>query len=315
MIMADMRRVFISLVVVIFCTLSVLRSQAADTVLARVNGEPIYASQVMANMPHDQFEANIVFLKNSKINRLIRAAIIRQFLRSQHISVSEQVVNADIADLRINPPLALCRCCRYQSLQQFLDLKAYTLEELRAELRNTEGLDRYLRGQWLAAYPTRAARLALLRQQRARICQSYVKLWHIFFNTFQQPGYDSDPERVEKEKLAQANAAWQRLQAGESFTAVAAAVSDDMVTRHNGGALGCLLRDTYGDAVKSQLLHLPPATCSHPVQSIWGYHLIKWMPMTDDNILTVCRKEYMDTHREATISALTQQAVVVRAND
>ena len=287
----------------------------ADAVLARVNGEAIYASQVMANMPRDQFAANIVFLKNSKLNRLIRAAMLRQFLRRRHIAVPEIAVAARLAELQRNPPLTVCRCCRYQSLQQFLDLKAYTLEELRAELRNTERLDRYLRARWQAAYPTRAARLALLRRERARICRCYVKLWHIFFNTFQQPGYGSDPDRVEKEKLAQANAAWQRLQAGASFAAVAAAVSDDMVTRHTGGALGCLTRDTYGNAVQSLLLQLKPDCYSRPVQSVWGYHLIKWAPMSDDDILSVCRQEYMDSQREATLRALTQQTVVVRAKE
>ncbi len=310
-----MKRVSCWLAMLICCALSAQRLTAADAVLARVNGEAIYARQMMANMPHDQFAANMVYLKNSKLNRLIRAATIRQFLARRHISVPEQAVAARLAELQKNPPLTVCRCCRYQSLQQFLDLKAYTLAELRAELRNTEGLDRYLRAQWLLAYPTRAARLALLRQERARICRSYVKLWHIFFNTFQQPGYGSDPDRIEKEKLAQANAAWQRLQAGESFTAVAVAVSDDMVTRGTGGALGCLARDTYGNAVQSLLLQLKPGRYSRPVQSIWGYHLIKWAPMTDDDILSVCRQEYMDAQRQTTLRTLTQQAVIVRAKE
>lgn len=288
---------------------------AADAVLARVNGEAITACQVMAHLPHDQFAANIDFLKNSKLNRLIRAATLRQFLARRHLVVPDTVVDAKLAELQKNPPLTVCRCCRYQSLQQFLDLKAYTLEELRAELRNTAGLDRYLLAQWQAAYPTRAARQALLRRERARILQSYVKLWHIFFNTFQQPGYGSDPDRIERNKLAQANVAWQRLHAGESFAAVAAAVSDDMVTRHQGGALGCLPRDTYGNTVQTQLQHLHPDCYSRPLQSIWGYHLIKWAPMSDNDILSVCRQEYMDAQRQTTLREIMKQAVIVRTQE
>ncbi len=117
-----------------------------------------------------------------------------------------------------------------------MDVNAYTLEELRADIRNNEGIDQYLRQQWEKKYPTREARLAYARRERAQITKTYVKLWHIFFNTFQQAGYSDDPEKVGQEKKAQAQAAWRRLQPGESFAAVAQSRlrrSDD--ARQRGG--------------------------------------------------------------------------------
>lgn len=287
-------------------------SAAKDRVLARVNGEAIHERDLLANMPTDSFNASIDDLKVTKLERLIQEAVLRQFLRTAHVTVPDKTIETDIADLQKNPPSAGCMCCRYKSLQDFMNVNAYTLDELRADIRNNEGVDQYLRRQWEQKYPTREARLAYARHERGRITKSHVKLWHIFFNTFQQAGYSSDPERVAKEKRTKAQAAWQRLQHGDAFAAVAGAVSDDQMTRAKGGALGCLARDTFGDDVKTELTKLKPGAYSKPIESIWGYHIMKWAPMSDQDIVGVLKEEFMDARREAITGDITKKAHIVR---
>ena len=115
-------------------------------------------------MPKDQFETTEEDLKEQKMDRLIDEVVLRHFLRKEHILIPDKTIDADIAELKKNPPSAGCMCCRYKSLQQYMDMNAYTMDELRAEIRNNEGFNQYLRLQWEKAYPTQAARLAYARQ-------------------------------------------------------------------------------------------------------------------------------------------------------
>ena len=293
------------------CALTSLPARAAGgKVVARVNGEAIYEHELVANIAKDSFDSNVEDLKVTKLYRLIDAVVLRQFLQREHLTVDEKVIDQDVAELQKNPPSAGCMCCRYKSLQQFLDLNAYTMSEFRAKLRSNEGMNVYLRQLWLKSYPTRQARLAYVAKERARVTKGYVKLWQIFFNTFQQAANSPDPEQVGKEKKAQANKAWQRLQHGESFAAIAKAVSDDMMTREKGGALGCIVRDTFGDEVKETLAHLKPGAYSAPVQSVWGYHLIKWLPMSDADILGVLKQEFMDNRWDTEFEKIKKHAKI-----
>ena len=290
-----------------------LPAQAApDKVLARVNGEPIYESEVLANMPKDQLASTLDDLKAAKLDRLIDYHIFRRFLREQQVTVSAQTVDADIAALKKFPPSAGCMCCRYASLQQFLDVNAYTLDELRTEVYNNEGVDQYLRALWEKKYPTRSARLAYAKQERARLTQAYIKLWQIFFNTFQTIGYTGNPAQMGKVKKDRANAAWQRLRKGESFAAVAKAVSEDQMSRAKGGLLGCVNSTVFGDQVKAVLMHQQPGTYSAPVESIWGYHILKWAPMTDEDIVAALKQEFMDAQRELLYDKVKNKARVER---
>ena len=285
---------------------------AGGKVVARVNGETIAAADLLANLPTDQFATSQADLKTTKLNRLIDAAVLRQFLRKEKVHVDEHLIDKDIADLKRNPPSAGCMCCRYVNLDQYLKVNAYAMSEFRAEIRNNEGMDQYLNQQWAAKHPTRPARLALAAHERARVTASYVKCWQIFFNTFQQAAISSDPERVGQEKKALAEQAWQRLKKGETFGAVAKAMSEDQMTRANGGSLGCQRRDALGEEVKDTFAHLPAGAYSKPVQSVWGYHIIKWAPMTDADILSVLKQEFKEKQWDLEFAQVKKHAKIIR---
>lgn len=287
-------------------------AQAAAKVVARVNGEAITEAQLQANMPADQFAVTELDLRSAKLERLISAALVRQFLTKHHVTVPERTVDAVVAELTRYPPSSGCSCCRYASLAQFMEINAYSMDELRAEIRNDEGLTQYLRAQWQRRYPTRAARLALINAERAGITKSHVYFSQIFFNTFQLAEMAMDPERVEQEQHAKAQAAWQRLRRGEAFAAVARAVSEDMMSREAGGKVGLIRRDTFGDEVKDAIAQLKPGHYSQPIPSLWGYHIIQWRPVTDAEVLQVHRQSYMDAQRETMLALLRKAATIER---
>ena len=281
-------------------------------VVAIVNGEPIHERDLMQGMPKDSFSANLTGMKIIKLDRLIGTMLTRQFLRKNRVSVDEKDVTADLEDLKINPPSAGCMCCRYKSLQQYMEVNAYTMKEMRAEISNNLGLDAFVNKEWEQKYPTPESRSSLIRSERDRVLKSYVRLWHVFFNTFQNTN-GSGNIMVEKQKEAQA--AWARLNNGEGFETVARLVSNDAISRPKGGLLGCISRDTFGDVIKENVRRLKPGGYSGPLESIWGYHIIRWTPMTDTDILEVLKKEYMDVRRQQLYDQIFDKAAVKRMDE
>ncbi|MGQ0801763.1 MAG: peptidylprolyl isomerase [Pseudomarimonas sp.] len=78
-----------------------------------------------------------------------------------------------------------------------------------------------------------------------------------------------------EQALAKANQIHQRLMAGEDFAAVAKEVSDDTMTRNQGGDMGWFPPMAWGTAVGNQLLALKDGETSKPFSSEAGYHILQ----------------------------------------
>ena len=74
---------------------------------------------------------------------------------------------------------------------------------------------------------------------------------------------------------AQADAALQRIQKGETFAAVAQAVSIDTGSKEQGGELGCLKAGTYVPEFFKAATAAVAGTPTAPVKSEFGFHVIK----------------------------------------
>ncbi|MFP4079539.1 MAG: SurA N-terminal domain-containing protein, partial [Ectothiorhodospira sp.] len=73
----------------------------------------------------------------------------------------------------------------------------------------------------------------------------------------------------------EAEEARQRILSGESFTEVAASVSDDRLTADEGGDLGWLQQGDLGSSLDGVLFTMEPDEVSHPVRTGEGFHLLK----------------------------------------
>jgi hypothetical protein len=283
-----------------------------DTVVARVNGKPIYAKELEANLPPDAFAVTQDDIRTAKLAWLIENEATRQFLQSKKIVIADKTVDDAIAEYRKIPPPASCSCCRYGSLQEFLDVNGYTLMEFRENVRNTKGMDVYLEQQWKKKYPTKTSRDELVNRHRDHVMKYFARMHHIFFNVFQQmkfKGYPSDVEEKEKQK---AIAAWNRLEHGESFEAVAKAVSEDVQSRSAGGALGCIDTRSYGDEVRAAILQTKAGTYTKPIASPFGFHILKWEKMSETDIANVVKQQLIEQARQDTSNDIMDKAKIDR---
>ena len=76
-----------------------------------------------------------------------------------------------------------------------------------------------------------------------------------------------------EESTAKAQAALERLQAGEDFAALAAELSDDGGTKNRGGDLGWVIRGQMVGPFENALFDMEEGAIEGPVQdAVWGTH-------------------------------------------
>lgn len=266
---------------------------AATVVVVRVNGEPIYEGDLERGLSSDSFNSTMEDMKQNKLNRLISQVAIRQFLSEHGVKTSKEPVDKEILRLEDNPPSMGCPCCTYPDLSAYLATIGYTRDNLRADISNDIGITEYAKRSWEKSHPSQKDVLKEIGGESKFIRARYVNAWQIFFNTFQQSGYGSDPDEINRTASLRANKAWDRLQKGESFAAVAKSASEDMTSKQNGGALGFVDRSSYGEEFGAMVYQLKPGQVSKPFQSSWGYHIIKWSPMTDEDVVAFCESYFV----------------------
>lgn len=74
---------------------------------------------------------------------------------------------------------------------------------------------------------------------------------------------------------ASAKQAAKRISAGESFASVAKELSQDFLSKNNGGALGLLEKSDMIDGIANDTFSLELNTLSAPIQSDLGYHIVE----------------------------------------
>lgn len=284
-------------------------AKSNDVVIAKVDGTPIYQSELNSGLPMDWFGGSNNDLKSNKFERLISETIIARFLARTSVKVESAEIDAEVENLRKNPPPAGCMCCRYASLEQFMRANGYDMADLRRELANDIGMNRHVVAEW---EKTSAGVNKASDQVAARVREEYMKVSHIFFNTFQKPDFQANPERVRNLALSMAKDAMQRLARAETFEHVAAAMSEDAMSDKQGGLLGCIPRDALGDKFSAAVDNLKPGEHSAPVETLWGVHIVRRETMTDADILNILRDEYVNDKMKTVRNDLLDAAKVER---
>lgn len=283
-----------------------------DKVLATVNGEPIFESQIDAGIPADVFEFAGKEAKGAKLRCSIDSLILSQFLKKENIVVTSQEIDAEVERMKKEPPQSTCMCCVYNTLEDYLSVNYLSMADLRQQIGNSFGINKYFDRLWQAKHPDDAERKEMINKERGRFEGNYLKTWHILFNTFQQPDYLINSGAVRKTTWLKAESVWLRLQKGEAFEKVAAEVSDDTTSKKKGGYLGCLRSDTFGDALKDAKKQAKYGEYSRPIESPYGFHIIKLMPMNDEDIYDLLKKEYISLEGDKFIKDIQTKAVVVK---
>lgn len=266
-----------------------------EAVAATVNGEPIYRRDVEAGIDRGMFPAMLDQARKARLNRLIDMAAVRQYLEREKVRIPDKTVEEKLAEMKRNPPTSAgCSCCRYESLEAFLEANLLTTDDLRALIHNDLGLSRHVDDLWGAEHPAGEKRRAFLERERPRIERTYFKLAHVFFNVFQQPEYAVNPDKVTARAFHKAREAQERLRKGEPFAAVAKSCSEDQISGPQGGELGCIPRSAFGPDIEQAAGRLQPGQTSPPVESAWGVHILRRRPLDDDDVLAALRSEHRD---------------------
>lgn len=268
-----------------------------DRVLAKVNGEEIREGDVSMKMPDGTFGMQGDEARDVRLKRMIRAVTLRQYLAKEKVEVAKVEIDRQVEELRKNPPSVGCMCCSYPSLEQFMQANYLDMKELRAEIANDLGLQKHLDVLWQKEYPAGEKLDEFLRQKREEVEKRHVKVSHIFFNTFQNPDFDMNPTKERRRLRIRAEEVFQRLQKGEVFEDVAKEVSEDRMSRPKGGELGCIPFDTFGRDVERVMRNLKPGDYSHPVESPYGFHVLRREALQDKDVLKVAKDEFLDIKR------------------
>lgn len=293
-----LRNIIISGSIALSLTFSAVRAAPPDNpasqpstklsgkILATVNGEPIYESQVLAGLPDDAFEAQLKALKKAKLNRLIAQTIGAQFLNNHEITVPDEELEtalSDFEEMLTIPGGCACHGGGYESLDQFVKLNAFTMEGFRTYLTIETGLRLY-KDRLVKEMQTPEAIEKAVDKHREQIEADFVKGATISFDFFQDPNYFRNPKPVKAKKEKLANEAWERLQQGQAFDQVAREMSDDSATASKGGELGCVRSDWLGSEVQEAWSTQEPGTYSKPIKTNWGYCIVTRKNLTDEDI-------------------------------
>ena len=281
-----------------------------DPIAIIVNGEAIHESDIAVQLPKDVFGISQEQVRQGKLQTKVEAVLIRQFLQKEKIAVTDAEIDAQIQALRENPPTAGCACCRFQSLEQYMQANFMDMKELRFLVANGIGFERHMLNLWNTEYPAGEKQTNLIAQEHARVEKEYVRVSHVFFNTFQNPDFMKDPDGVRKAAEDKAKAVAARLEKGEAFEALAKEVSDDAVSKPQGGELGCIPADAFGLLFAAAVSKLKVGQYSEPVESPWGYHVVRREAMTESDFLGILKEEYLSRQREQVMNTIHANAKV-----
>jgi parvulin-like peptidyl-prolyl isomerase len=68
--------------------------------------------------------------------------------------------------------------------------------------------------------------------------------------------------------------------------------------------------DTFGQEFKHAVMELRPGEYSKPVESPWGYHVIRREAMSDNDIAGLLKNEFLDAKHAEVLNAIRANAKI-----
>ncbi|MCK4948143.1 MAG: peptidylprolyl isomerase, partial [Candidatus Aureabacteria bacterium] len=267
-------------------------------VVARVNGTPIYQKDLNAGLSKRANNET----KRVKIEKLIKIELLKQFLKSENIKVSKKIIKGKIRKIE-QRPFTTCSCSHcHSALEKLLKQELLTLKQYGEKLYTDIGLNLYLEDKWRKKYPTKKALDNLVTTNEHKLKNEYAKAYSIYFSI-----PDDSDDSDEKEAKKKAEAAWQRLQNGERFCAMAKAISEQKDNAEKGGYIGLIKKDTNTTIAKT-LFSLKPGNYSKPIKVLKGYFIIKRGNLNYNDMLSHLKEGYIKTEKAKIIKELKAKA-------
>ena len=270
----------------------------------------------MACLPDDAFQTQLDNLKESKLKRLVEEAVQWQFLKDRKVTLSDDEFKKATADFETMVKTPGCPCCGggYASIEQFMQVNAFSPQEFRRRITCDSGLKLY--AARLEKEQTSPQALAeTVKKRRAEIEKDYVRAYMITFDYTRDGVYFRDEKTVQAKKEKIANDALARLKKGDSFEKVAKDMSEDRMSDPKGGTLECIRPDLLGPEVQTVLGTLEPGKFSPVIKTAWGCCIVMRKKLTDEDILSVVKeqaKTYVEDQMYQELDAWRKRAKIQR---
>lgn len=240
--------------------------------------------------------------RSHRLARLIELAALRHQVARLGVAVEPAAVEREFAAWSQRPlPAADDPCCGGHAIGDYLGYLAenqLTVDDIKDELSSGLAIAAYATAAWNAAHPGEAGRAAVIHAEGPALRQRVLHLWRISFRCAFDEVSD-DPQR-RGPAWRKAHAALARLRAGEDFAAIArnaACAAADFASGGDAGLVPIETLATYGlDA--QHLAALPAGTLSDPLPGDRQFCLVRWQPLTDDEIIGVIRRRDVDRMRQ-----------------
>lgn len=204
-------------------------------------------AQIKAQLQGSELEAKISALDKEVIDELVQRLLLESRARALGIEVSDSELDGRIEAIINRDP----RAAQQYSDQQ---LKSFVLKEILTR--------RVLQREVFS-------KVFISKTDIARACRKIagesreIDVGHILIRGASQAS------------LEQITAIQARLADGESFEALASAVSQDPAVARNKGRLGFISKGQFVKSFEDTAFALPVGKVSGPVETEFGYHLIK----------------------------------------
>jgi len=284
-------------------------ARRGTAVAATVNGDPIYWSQVDAEIKRTaaQFGMDPTSQEFAKQRDEITKAVVDQLVARQIIMQEARKRNLVAADKDVDEQLATIKK-RLPSEKAFNDAMTqygFTLQTLRDLIR----MDLTQRRVAAIVAPATVAEEEVRKQFESKKGQydrpAQIKVGHILFR-----GGDKSQEAIAQAKLRIVQA---KLAEGAKFEDLATQYSDDPGSAPQGGSLGFVAKGTLVKEFEEAAWALRPGQVSGPVKTQYGVHLIKVYETKEaekanfDKVKDQIRDELLQGKREKAFEAWLEE--------
>lgn len=237
-----------------------------NKVVATVNGEKILRKdldKILDRFKNHVNPAALVSLEQQITEQLVAQSLLRQFVREKNLTVSDEVVEKEIAKMREN--IKNNPATKDKTLEQFLEFQGSNIDELKTAIRMSAAIENCV-SQGIDDKKTEEYFIKNISNFNGET----VTASHILVDT---KGMKTQ-EELDKAK-AKAESIKKELDEGADFAELAKKYSD-CPTGKTGGSLGSFPRHgVMVEAFADAAFAIEVGKVSDPVKTEFGYHLIK----------------------------------------
>ncbi len=243
-----------------------------DDIVARVNGTPIHRKEVrqvvqavLLAQGQEPSPSAVAALARQALDSLVSLELLFQASRARGITISDDVVNAEVSQARSQFP-------DEASFDSALRSRGITVAELRQETRKTLAAQQYLDAVLPKPAPVtdEQARTYYEKNREQFKHPDQIRVSHILIRT-STSGSATD-QQAARTSAAEVS---DRLKKGADFAQVARERSQDPGSAPEGGDLGFISRGDTEDAFENAAFALAPGQVSGVIETRYGFHVIK----------------------------------------